>query len=150
MIRISFRYAGSWSTLGTSCKRVPKSQPTMNFGWLTVATDPDEARRVVLHEFGHALGLIHEHQNPKQNPIEWNRQAVIDDLARPPNNWTVEQIEFNVFQPYAQAVLQNREFDETSIMIYPIPERWTTNGKSFELNSRISVKDAELIHEVYS
>ncbi len=32
--------------------------------WLTPESSDDEIRRVVSHEFGHALGLIHEHQNP--------------------------------------------------------------------------------------
>ena len=48
----------------------------MNYGWLTPESAQDEVRRVVLHEFGHALGLIHEHQNPKGGGIEWNRDAV--------------------------------------------------------------------------
>ena len=47
----------------------------MNYGWLTPDSDDDELRRVVLHEFGHALGLIHEHQNP-EGGIEWNEPAV--------------------------------------------------------------------------
>jgi hypothetical protein len=63
-IRISFKYEGSWSVIGTTAKNIPKNQPTMNFGWLTAGVSEDEARRVILHEFGHALGLIHEHQNP--------------------------------------------------------------------------------------
>src|SRR5215472_13427477 len=33
-IRISFQFNGSWSVIGTTCKSVPKPQPTMNFGWL--------------------------------------------------------------------------------------------------------------------
>jgi serralysin len=33
-IRISFAGMGSWSVIGTTCKNVPKAQPTMNFGWL--------------------------------------------------------------------------------------------------------------------
>ena len=33
-IWISFAYRGWWSVVGTTCKSVPKSQPTMNLGWL--------------------------------------------------------------------------------------------------------------------
>jgi hypothetical protein len=43
-----------------------------------------------VHEFGHALGLIHEHQNPNR-AIQWNRDAVINDLQGPPNNWDLKQ-----------------------------------------------------------
>lgn len=63
-IPISFANPGSWSVIGTTCRNVPQDQATMNFGWLTPGVTDEEARRVILHEFGHALGLIHEHQNP--------------------------------------------------------------------------------------
>ena len=86
-IRIAFQDGnGSWSYLGTMCRRIDEPEPTMNYGWLTPDSPEDELRRVVLHEFGHALGLIHEHQNPKGG-INWNRDAVIADLSGPPNNW---------------------------------------------------------------
>jgi len=44
--------------------------PTMNFGWLNEDSDEDEYSRVVLHEFGHSLSCIHEHQHPA-NGIPW-------------------------------------------------------------------------------
>ena len=71
-IRIAFQQGnGSWSYLGTMCRQIPEPEPTMNYGWLTPTSPDDELRRVVLHEFGHALGLIHEHQNPEGwNPVE--------------------------------------------------------------------------------
>src|SRR5579859_6218861 len=89
-IRISFKYPGSWSVIGTTCLQITdRSQPTMNFGWLTVDSTDEELCRVVLHEFGHALGLIHEHQNPYGEAIQWNRDAVIRDLSGPPNSWSI-------------------------------------------------------------
>ena len=33
-------------------------------------------RPTVLHEFGHSLGLIHEHQSPFKGGFEWNREEV--------------------------------------------------------------------------
>ena len=71
----------------------------MNYGWLTPTSDDDELRRVVLHEFGHALGLIHEHQNP-EGGIQWNEPAVKADLSGPPNNWDDETIRHNVLDHY--------------------------------------------------
>ena len=64
-IRISFKYTGSWSTIGIDALDVPANQPTMNYGWLTADTEDAEYSRVVIHEFGHTLGLIHEHQHPE-------------------------------------------------------------------------------------
>ena len=37
-IRISFQNQGSWSYIGTDALVIPKSQPPMNFGWLTRPT----------------------------------------------------------------------------------------------------------------
>jgi hypothetical protein len=54
-VRIAFNDDGAWSYIGTDALSIPAGQPTMNFGWL------DEG--VVLHEFGHMIGMIHEHQN---------------------------------------------------------------------------------------
>ena len=98
-IRISFKYAGSWSVIGKTARDVPKDQPTMNFGWLTPGVSDEAARQVILHEFGHALGLIHEHQNPI-GEIKWNKPAVVADLSGPPNNWDLATIHHNMFEQY--------------------------------------------------
>ena len=59
-IRVAFIPGkGSWSAVGTDSLGflgVLTNQPTMNFGWLTNASSAEEISRVVLHEFGHALG----------------------------------------------------------------------------------------------
>lgn len=148
-IRIAFRPGnGSWSYLGTDAQQIPAPQPTMNYGWLTPESSDDELRRVVLHEFGHALGLIHEHQNPN-TPIPWNRPAVIADLSQPPNSWTLEMIENNIFKRYDPAEVSSTPADEESIMMYPIPASWTTNGFSADLNNELSQTDKDFIRSAY-
>ena len=75
-IRIAFVQGdGSWSYLGTVAKQIASPEATMNFGWLTDGSSDEELREVVLHEFGHALGLIHEHQNPLAG-IVWNLSLI--------------------------------------------------------------------------
>ncbi len=148
-VRIAFQQGnGSWSYLGTVCQQIPVGEPTMNYGWLTPASPDDEVRRVVLHEFGHALGLIHEHQNPKGG-IKWNRAAVIHDLSGPPNNWSEAQIENNMFKHYAKRAVKATNTDPLSIMMYPIPASWTLDGFSAGLNSELSTKDRQLIAKAY-
>src|SRR5260370_1422635 len=98
-VRISFKYQGSWSVIGTTCREVAKDQPTMNYGWLNADTPELEYQRVVLHEFGHAIGLVHEHQNPSGG-IEWNQVEVVKDLSGPPNNWAIPVISHNMFETY--------------------------------------------------
>lgn len=136
-IRIAFDpSAGSWSYLGTDCQSIPRDQPTMNLGWLD--------RAVVLHEFGHAIGLHHEHQNPLGG-IQWNRENVIRDLSGPPNYWNVEQIEFNVLKKYDQDQIRGTTFDPDSIMLYPFPASWTVNGQGTKENTELSAQDKDFI-----
>jgi hypothetical protein len=148
-IRIAFiPGAGSWSYLGTDARHIDEPKPTMNYGWLTANSDDDEVRRVVLHEFGHALGMIHEHQNPLGG-VQWNQAAVIADLGGPPNNWSMQTIENNMFRKYDPAEGIGTQFDGESIMLYPIPAAWTTDGFSSGLNDRLSEDDKLLIEQIY-
>lgn len=112
-IRISFDDSdGAWSYIGTDCKNIPLDQTTMNLGW------QDEG--VVLHEFGHAIGLIHEHQN-SLGGIQWNKPNVIRDLSCPPNNWDPATIEHNMFKTYDREQINGTSLDKKSIMLYAIP-----------------------------
>jgi serralysin len=149
-IRIAFLPGkGSWSYLGTFCKQIPDGEPTMNYGWLTPDSDDDELRRVVLHEFGHALGLIHEHQNP-EGGVAWNEPAVIADLSGPPNNWDEATIRHNVLDHYPKDDVIASVVDGLSIMMYPIPKSWTLDGFSAGLNGDLSAQDVDFIHGVYA
>jgi len=148
-IRIAFQPGkGSWSYLGTVCETIPEPQPTMNYGWLTPESSDDDVRRVVLHEFGHAIGLIHEHQNPKKG-IMWNRDAVVKDLKGPPNFWDEAKIETNIFKKYPESGVIASDSDSESIMMYPIPKAWTLDGFSAGLNKDISTQDKQLVATVY-
>jgi serralysin len=148
-VRIAFEQGnGSWSYLGTEAQRVRSGQPTMNFGWLTPDSDDVELHSVVLHEFGHALGLIHEHQNPV-NAIDWNRAAVINDLSGPPNNWDAATIDNNMFTHYNAAEGTGTAVDPHSIMMYPIPASWTDGKFSVGFNSELSETDKEFIRGAY-
>ena len=149
-IRIAFEQGrGSWSYLGTVALQIDPSEPTMNYGWLTDDSTDDQVRRVVLHEFGHALGLIHEHQNPNR-AIQWNRDAVINDLQGPPNNWDLETIENNMFRKYDPASVHSSPVDADSIMMYPIPLSWTLDGFSAGLNTDLTETDKQIVRESYS
>ncbi len=99
-VRIAFRPGGSWSEVGKRARKVDAAKPTMNFGWLTPVTADDEYQRVVLHEFGHALGCIHEHQHPAGG-IKWKKDAVYAYYKRT-NGWDQARVDTNVFQAYSR------------------------------------------------
>jgi hypothetical protein len=150
LVRISFQYSGSWSMLGTTCQtETDPTRPTMNFGWLRESTSDDDLRRVVLHEFGHALGLIHEHQNPGGR-IPWNREAVYDALSGPPNSWSKEVIDRNMFRPWDERETNFTAIDPESIMMYPIPAAWTDGAFTVDLNRELSETDKQFIASFYS
>jgi serralysin len=149
-IRIAFEEGGgSWSYLGTDAISIDRDEPTMNYGWLTEDSEDKVYSRVVIHEFGHALGCIHEHQNPSGN-IPWKKEAVYSELGGPPNNWSREQVDHNLFRRYSKTITQFTEFDPDSIMLYPIPARWTTNNQAIGgNNSDLSKRDKEFIKASY-
>ena len=150
-IRITFDLNdGSWSAVGTDAlvvEHFPPDGATMNYGWLTPESSDIDYSRVVLHEFGHALGLIHEHQNPAAG-IRWNERVVIDDLTRT-QGWDLATSRYNVLDRYARDRTQYTRFDPHSIMLYSFPKEWTLDGQEFPENSVLSETDKAFIAEHY-
>jgi len=147
-LRIAFQPGGSWSWIGNDALRFPQDQPTMNFGWLHPNLAEEAFAAVVLHEFGHALGCIHEHQNPADG-IRWNEPIVYTYYIGAPNFWTREQIYENMFKRYARDITQFSVFDRESIMLYPIPKEHTLDGFEVGLNSQLSAADIAFISDQY-
>jgi astacin (peptidase family M12A) len=136
-IRIAFDpNDGAWSYIGTDCRSIPQGEPTMNLGFLDGGTAG--------HEFGHAIGFGHEHQNP-QGGIKWNEARVIQDLSGPPNNWTPAQIRHNVLEKYAVDQIRGTTFDSKSIMLYFFPGNWVQSGIGTEQNEVLSATDKQFI-----
>ena len=129
-VKVAFKPNESWSYIGTESTKYDIS---LNLGWFNVAT--------VLHEFGHALGLIHEHQNPVDNPIKWNKQAVYEYYSGPPNYWNASTIDNNILSMEQIDNITGSQFDPLSIMIYWVPSQLTENNVSIPQNSRLSGLD---------
>jgi hypothetical protein len=147
-IRIAFDPLVSWSCIGTDALLVAPTEATMNFGWLTATSSDDTYSRVVLHEFGHALGAIHEHQHPEAG-IPWNKEAVYTKYGQPPNHWTREQTDINLFEKYSRDQLNHSAFDPASIMLYHIPNDLTLGDWEVGWNSQLSVLDKEFMATMY-
>lgn len=151
-IRISFvADPGSWSAVGTDClveTYFPKHQATMNFGWLKDNTDDREYERVVVHEFGHALGCIHEHQSPTEK-LNWNRKAVYAAFSGPPNNWSKADIDSNILEKYSPKGIDASAFDIQSIMLYQFDGSLFTDHVGTPLNYQLSPRDEAFIKAMY-
>ncbi|WP_339057775.1 matrixin family metalloprotease [Candidatus Regiella endosymbiont of Tuberolachnus salignus] len=148
-IRIAFKEGdGNWSDLGKNSRKTAANEPTMNFDGFT--DDPsDEAylKSATLHEFGHALGLLHEHHNP-EGGIQWNKPVVFAyylDMF----GWDAAKTEYNLFKKYAKNKTQYTAYDPKSIMGYPIPEEHTLNGYSVADPTELSTTDKKFIASVY-
>lgn len=148
VIRISFEQPGSWSYIGTDARGIAIDRPTMNFGWLQPGLSDSEYQRVVLHEFGHALGAVHEHQNPAVE-IPWDKEAVYRHYAGPPNFWDRETVDVNLFETYAAERTNHTSFDPESIMLYPIPNELTIEDFEVDWNESISTLDGQLMRSQY-
>lgn len=152
-VRISF-YAddGSWSAVGRDALNAsyfPLHQPTMNFGWVRDESDPVEDRAVILHEFGHALGCIHEHQAPTFDR-KWNQAAVMKYFQGPPNYWNEEEIRQNVLSKYSPKGIQATKFDPQSIMLYSFAASLFSDGRGpTNENSQLSPTDRTMIKQMY-
>ena len=147
-IRISFAEVDfSWSTVGTDALTVAASKPTMNYGWLEPSTSLREYQRVVRHEFGHALGMIHEHQNPAAlGQIPWDKPKV---YAFAQQRWKKDDVDFNIFQVYSEDSTNHTAFDPTSIMQYAVPDSLTVGSYAIGWNTEFSANDTEFMRRQY-
>lgn len=148
-IRIRFEPGqGSKSRVGTDALVGDPTATTMNLGWIDRSKPDDELRGVVLHEFGHALGCIHEHQSPDAG-IPWNLEAVFAYYSGDPNYWTPEETQFNLIDTYDRSYTKFSAFDARSIMVYPIPVEHTIGGFHVDPTYDLSDGDKAFIGRIY-
>ncbi len=147
-IRISFdQSTGSWSYVGNNNRYISPYRATMNFGWFNDNTRDAEFRRTTLHEFGHAIGLSHEHQHPSAS-IQWNREAVYAYYQRT-QDWSIRDVDANIFRKYAASNSNYSQYDPTSIMHYYIPSSLVLGHWNAPWNTTLSSTDKQFIASIY-
>jgi hypothetical protein len=104
---------------------------------------------VVLHEFGHALGCIHEHQSPGSGGIQFDPVKTIAYFNRH-FGWTAQMTRDNVLKRYnAGDLLRFGPFDPDSIMLYQYDASITVDGRGTKQNLALSKTDKEFIAKLY-
>jgi hypothetical protein len=111
-------------------------------------TREEEFARSILHQFGHALGMVHEHQSPASN-IPWDEEKVYN-YYRAHYNWNRKAVYSNILRQYDVTEANSIEFDPDSIMMYEIPGHLTKNHLTVGgQNCKLSEKDKLLIAKWY-
>jgi serralysin len=158
-IKVTFEdNKGWWSVPGT----VSRGQdPSMNLQFFGVDTPmlkggqpaPEgPVRSTILHEFGHALGLLHEHQSPNANcdaEIDWGAAYKIGAGI----GWDKALVDRNFRQLASTTSLNATEVDRKSIMHYSLPPTLFKRGKESACyvteNLELSEQDRKFIASIY-
>lgn len=154
-IRISFHYEGYWSAVGLESRDkdiVKPHEASMNFEGFHEGT-PADWEGTVRHEFGHAIGLEHEHQHPQEG-CDWRwsddpgykltkgqgGEFIVDSsgkfpgiyrvLGGPPNKWKKDVVDRNLKQLVNSSAYRFGPFDKYSIMKYHFDAWMFLKGKA--------------------
>ena len=148
VVRITFNPPGSnWSFLGTECLLTPRKDPTMCLGAITDQQER-EARRIVLFEFGHALGFVTELKKPDLG-FHWNTQAVLDFFGKT-YQWTPEVVYEQVLRSLPEESLGlNTRLDPDSIMTVGVRKEWPLEGIEIHENFDLSDGDKAAARAAY-
>jgi hypothetical protein len=109
-----------------------------------------------LHEFGHALGLMHEHLHPQSGLHFIDENVVADMTAR---HWCdglapaecSAKVRAQITRPALgdHACRGAEKYDSKSIMHYPIEKTWTLERREVPLNTHLSDGDVACVRNLY-
>jgi hypothetical protein len=154
-IRVAFDPAlGNWSYVGTDSIRISSNQPSMNLGDLAAASlEAPSSRGVVLHEFGHALALQHEHQSPEaqcDREFDWPK---IYSVFEEEYGWDKQKVDQNIRSLKNSPRLRVTAYDPSSIMHYYFPPWMYISGENSKCftghNNDLSSTDRKILSESY-
>lgn len=156
-IRVAFENAGHWSLIGTMSSDpeiIPPGEASMNLD--AEYEDPAWLIAAIRHEFGHALGFLHEHQHPLgqcNDEFKWQddpgyvptkdrygtfiadasgkRPGLYTYMSGAPNGWDKEMVDHNMrylADTRAYGGMFAGPVDRTSIMHYTFPDTFFKSG----------------------
>lgn len=121
---------------------LPEAYPTMK---LSVTEDMPGFQTTVLHEFGHVLGAMHEHQHPDAT-IPWNEELLYSEFEE--KGFSREHVRSNFLDKYDRNTHFFTMYDPKSIMHYGV-DRYALNDFTLVASHVISEKDKTFMRLVY-
>ncbi len=136
--------SAGWSTVGTDARDVKPPNPTMSIGF---NSSPTRIAATVQHEFGHALGLKHEHQHPDRT-LDLNRQNIYDEYeSRGKFSYEADN---DIIRKFSRTQVQaTPDYDDKSIMHYGFPASRLNSGAPIPRNVEMSEDDKKFIQSLY-
>ncbi|AZF36015.1 hypothetical protein C4J87_1242 [Pseudomonas sp. R1-43-08] len=132
-----------WSNVGTDAKKVPLSEPTMGINF---TVSPSSVAATIQHEFGHAIGLKHEHQHPDRT-LDLNRQNIYDEYAsRGEPSYKAKN---DILRPFSRKEVKTSNYDDKSIMHYGIRASHLNSGNPIPRNFKLSEGDKSFVQSLY-
>ncbi len=149
---------GWWSAYGTTSRQ---RDPSMNLQFFGTDTPrytngqpaPElELRRIILHEFGHALGMMHEHQSPNaecDSEINWDAAYQMGVKM----GWDKEMVHAQMRQLTNLEEFNMTTVDRKSIMHYSLAPELFKLGRNSRCwvpdNNDLSEQDRKFMASVY-
>jgi hypothetical protein len=157
-IRIGFVDKGYWSAIGNDSVSAsfPANRASMNFfkfseRWPNLM--PSNWQALVIHEFGHALGLDHEHQRQVCNAeFRWSRglngELSVYQVFERTYGWSKDDTDLNLKPIEERNIVVGSTPDRKSIMFYAMPAQAFLKGSDSicfieQENRTISIMDAQ-------
>ena len=108
------RFGTCWATVGSQAMTVPHNEPTMVLS--LKGLDPKMQEFLVIHQFGHALGLCHEHQSPNF----WKVAKSLLDVRKMRGDPQMKNVNFDkdMLEKQSQDATFKPEYDPDSVMHY--------------------------------
>ena len=135
---------GDWSIIGTGALTVPANEPTMH---LDLNKTEEMFKMNILHEFGHALGLRHEHKHPDRT-LDFNLPRMYE-LYKKQFNFDKVEVYEQILQKLNPADIIASDYDPTSIMHYNLSRLVLWKQKSTGYNAKLSNHDKALLQSIY-